>query len=141
MNHATIRIRNDLPEIPHAARKVTQFLSARGLDQSFIHTVNLGLEEVVTNIIKYGYDDEREHVIEVTLHLAPSGLRIVVVDDGHAFDPLQHPEPDPTRPLADREPGGLGVSMFRKLFDELQYRRQDDKNSLLMEKRLPDPIN
>jgi anti-sigma regulatory factor (Ser/Thr protein kinase) len=140
MSRSTIRIRNDFPEIARAARQIAEMLSAHGLDTGFVRTVNLGLEEVVTNIIKYGFDDEREHWIEVTLNTSATDLEIIVVDEGRPFDPLQHPEPDTTRPLDDREPGGLGISFFRQLFDELRYRREAGRNCLMMRKRMPDSM-
>lgn len=135
-----IRIKNDVTEIPRASREAAELLESQRLAPHFIRTVNLGLEEVATNIIKYGYDDEREHWIEITLDLTAAELRIVVADEGREFNPLEHPEPDRTKPLNDREPGGLGVSFFRRLFDDVQYRREAQRNFLILRKRLPDTI-
>jgi len=131
-----IRIRNQMAELSRSGRETAEFLEVRNLPQAFIRNANLGLEEVTSNIIKYGYDDEREHWIEITLDLTASELTIVVADDGHAFNPLDHPEPDPTRSLDDREPGGLGVAFLRHLFDEVQYRREVQRNLLTLRKRL-----
>ena len=135
-----IRIRNDLAELQRASREAARFLESQGLAPYFVRTMNLGLEEVVTNIIKYGYDDKRERRIEIKLSLTASELRIVVVDDGREFNPLGHPEPDRTKPLEGREPGGLGIHFLRQLFDDVQYERKSHRNMLVLRKRSPELV-
>ena len=141
MSQRVIRIRNDLAEIPRACAEAIELLDSKMLGLHFIRTVSLGLEEVTSNIIKYGYNDEREHWIQITLNLTELELEIAVADGGREFNPLQLPEPDRTEPLSEREPGGLGVSFLRRLFDEVQYRREAQRNLLILRKRLPEPIS
>ena len=133
-----LHIRNDVAEVQRASQAVTGLLESQSLDPHFVHTVNLGLEEAITNVLKYGYDDEQQHQIEITLRLTESELQMVVADDGHEFNPLQQAEPDTGKPLEEREPGGLGIFFLRKLFDEVQYRREAQRNLLTLRKRLPD---
>jgi anti-sigma regulatory factor (Ser/Thr protein kinase) len=136
MFRCTTQIRNNSTELEGAMRKITRLLESNATAPRIIRTVNLGLEEVITNILKYGYDDREEHQIEIALISTNSDLHIDVTDDGHEFDPLEHPEPDAHRRLEDREPGGLGISFLRKLFDEVRYRREAGKNILTLRKRL-----
>jgi len=131
-----LHIRNDFAELQRTSRQVTALLESEGLDPHFIRTVNLGLEEAITNVLKYGYDDEGQHQIEIALRLTASELQLVVTDDGREFNPLAQPEPDTGKSLQDREPGGLGIHFLRKLFDGVQYRREDQKNVLTLRKRL-----
>ena len=134
MFHSIIRIKNEMAEIPRAGRETAEMLELQKLPTPFIRTINLGLEEVTSNIIKYGYDDDRERWIEIALDLTASELQITVTDDGREFNPLNHPDPDPTRPIDDREPGGLGVYFYRRLFDEVQYQRHAQRNILILRK-------
>ena len=136
MSRFTIQILNSYPELERAIREISKLLESKEVPPGLIHTVNLGLEEVVTNILKYGYDDKLEHKIEIALVCAKSNLRIEVADDGHEFNPLQHPEPDRQKPVEDRQPGGLGISVLRKLFNAVEYRRQAGRNILMMVKDL-----
>ena len=140
MFHHILNIKNDAAELLRAGQEVTQLLESKALDPHFVRTVNLGLEEAVTNVLKYGYDDDGEHQIEITLHLTDAELQLVVADDGHEFNPLERPEPDTGKPLEDREPGGLGIHFLRKLFDEVHYRREAQRNILTLRKRLPKPV-
>jgi len=131
-----IHIRNSNSELERALREITRLLESEGMAPRFIRLVDLGLEEVITNILKYGYDDRQEHEIEIALVAAESELSLEVRDDGHEFNPLEHPEPDADKRLEEREPGGLGISFVRKLFDEVRYRREAGKNILTLHKRV-----
>jgi serine/threonine-protein kinase RsbW len=59
-------------------------------------------------------------------------MKVEVEDDGRPFNPLEAPPPDIGKPLAEREVGGLGIHLVRKMMDELEYRRENDKNLLIL---------
>jgi serine/threonine-protein kinase RsbW len=103
-------------------------------DAAFL--VSLAIEELVTNSIKYGYDDGGEHVIDITISLTSEALTMVVVDDGRAFNPLELPPPDTLTPIENRPIGGLGLHLLRQLSDDMQYERRDSTNRLTLTKRL-----
>ena len=138
MFHHRLGMRNEVADLARVMADASQVLRAQGVAAASVDKVNLGLEEAITNIIKYGYDDDGEHAIEVLLSLAASELTIVVADDGHAFNPLAQPEPAKDLQLEQREPGGLGIFFLRKLFDDVDYRRENDKNVLTLVSRLQD---
>lgn len=102
---------------------------------NLLYQVKLVLEEVIVNIVNYGYEGGG-HKIDVDLISEPDTLTIKIVDDGRAFDPLsQAPLPDVAAPLEDRPIGGLGVYLVQTLMDETHYRREQDKNHLTLIKR------
>jgi anti-sigma regulatory factor (Ser/Thr protein kinase) len=136
MFRCNILIRNNYAELQRGIREIDRALEAQKMTPEFIHMVDLALEEAITNTLKYGYDDAAEHQIEIALRCSHTELHIEVMDDGHEFNPLEHPEPDADKPLEEREPGGLGISFLRKLFDEVQYQRNEEKNLLILRKRL-----
>ena len=96
----------------------------------------MGLDETISNILKYGYDDAAEHEMEVAIALSSSEMTVTVRDDGHAFNPLEGAAPDLKIPLEERQPGRLGIHIIRQLFDEVAYERAHGKNQLTMQKRL-----
>ena len=49
----------------------------------------LTLEEIVLNCIKYGYDDDAQHVIDVDWEWENDQFRMTIRDDGHTFNPLE----------------------------------------------------
>jgi serine/threonine-protein kinase RsbW len=98
--------------------------------------VALAIEEIVTNCIHYGYDDEEDHTIVVSLAVADETLTVGIVDDGRAFDPLAAPEPDFSEKIQNRRVGGLGIHLLRNLADRISYERLDGTNRMILEKKL-----
>ena len=98
--------------------------------------VNLALDELVTNVINYGYDDEDEHAIRLLVSWDGETLRFVLEDDGKPFNPLDIPPPDLDTPIEDRQVGGLGIHFVRQVMDSVTYRRDGARNVLTMARRL-----
>ncbi len=91
---------------------------------------NLILEELVLNTLTHG-DTSGLTEINLELESHDHALTIRLSDDGSPFDPLtEAPEPDVTLPLAERPIGGLGVYLVRTMGEELEYRRENDRNHL-----------
>ncbi|MFW5705452.1 MAG: ATP-binding SpoIIE family protein phosphatase, partial [Bacteroidota bacterium] len=102
-----------------------------------MHKINLVLEEVVSNIINYGYEDTSEHRIHITASFDTHTVRITVNDDARAFNPLEHEDPETENvPLEEREVGGLGIFFVKKMMDRVSYRREGGHNILIMEKEI-----
>jgi anti-sigma regulatory factor (Ser/Thr protein kinase) len=95
------------------------------------------LEELVTNIIAYGYTDKKEHIIFIRIKKSDDILTVEVKDDGRAFNPLDMPPPDKSSDLENIEPGGLGIHLVRKLTDEVFYQRENNCNILTFKKKCP----
>jgi len=128
-------LKNNLSEIERLSQIVTEFGGLNNLSPKVLFAVNLALEEILTNIISYGYEDNNEHVIVIRLSLKDEELVAEVEDDGRPFNPLEVPKPDISRPLEDRKIGGLGIHLVRNLMDGLEYRRYGGKNISVMKKR------
>lgn len=74
--------------------------------------------------------------VVISLTLDDGSVVLCVEDDGPAFDPLAAPEPDLDAPLEDRPVGGLGIHLLREMMDTLDYVRRDDRNRLILRKRV-----
>ena len=127
-----VELKNQLSEIERLARIVDDFGRRHQIEVQIIYTMKLALDEILTNIISYAYDDAREHIIVLRLSLDQEKWTVEVEDDGRPFNPLNAPEPDTKQLLGERPIGGLGIHLVRKLIDELEYRRQNDRNILVM---------
>jgi anti-sigma regulatory factor (Ser/Thr protein kinase) len=130
----SVVVANDRREIARLNRLVEEFGRAARLDEDDTTDINLLLDEFVSNVIKYGYDDKSEHQIQVTVELDGRHLTIRIQDDGKAFNPLEAPEPDLDLPIEERPIGGLGILIARTLADSLEYRREGGRNVLTMQK-------
>jgi len=136
----TITLANDLAEIPRLAEAVEAFCEPFEPSMKDILGLQLALEELITNIINYGYPDGQPHTFTVDLSApATDRIRAVITDDAIAYDPLARAEVDVTLPLDERPIGGLGVHLVKKLMDVSHYERRDGKNILTIERRLNRP--
>ena len=126
-------IGNTLTSLPPLTTAVNRFLDQHAVPSEALFRVNLAIEETVTNIIKYGYDDNDPHAITVNLALFPDIIRVQLQDDGHPFDPLQTPEPDLHGSLDQRKVGGLGLHLVRATVSRIAYRRENGVNILEMD--------
>jgi anti-sigma regulatory factor (Ser/Thr protein kinase) len=109
---------------------VNVFLEPRALPSKLVYAVNLILEEILMNIIKYGYDDGESHEIEVQIGVEKEEVALTVIDDGKEFNPLTIPGPDRSKSAMDRLEEGLGLQFVRHMRNAMEYRREEDKNIL-----------
>ena len=106
-------------------------------DGAFLYDLILAVDELVTNIIRYGYGQEPG---KITIRIQPEdkGLVITLIDFAHPFDPTTAPEPRLDLPLEERGVGGLGIYLARELTDGMEYRRKSEgANELKIFKRFP----
>ena len=136
--HQTIA--NDFAELSGLMQAATGFLESRGVDAQAVYRINLALEEMVTNIIKYGYDAPGRHEIEVALDVGANEVTVVIIDDGHDFNPILQERKPPAEKPEDLEIGGLGIHLIKKLLDRIDYRREEGRNILeITTRRKPGP--
>jgi anti-sigma regulatory factor (Ser/Thr protein kinase) len=131
-----LSLANRSSELQRLASELERFAKTHRITESDAHALSLALDEVITNTISYGYDDQDTHQILVRVTSANGRLSAEVEDDGRPFNPLTAPQPDVTSPLEDRPVGGLGIHLVRSLMEQVEYRRESGKNHLIMSKRL-----
>ncbi len=129
-NTLSISFANDMQELTHVLQVVNVFLEPRALSSKLVYAVNLILEEILMNIIKYGYDDGESHEIEVQIEVEQEEVALTVIDDGREFNPLTVPPPDRSKSAMDRLEEGLGLQFVRHMRNAIEYRREEDKNIL-----------
>lgn len=132
----SIELKGELSELEKLPQIVTEFGQRHHLSSETLFHTNLALEEILANVILYGYDDNKEHKIHVCLLMEGGELIMEVEDDGLPFNPLDAPEVDIQRPLEDRPVGRLGIHLVRNLMDRLEYQRENGRNRLLMMKKV-----
>lgn len=128
------------------ADDVENFCAECGASQSEIYAINLCLDEVFTNIVTYGYENDPTKDVEIELEKISLGgkpaVRVCVRDEAKAFDPIaQAAAPELDSPLESRCVGGLGVFFLKKNMDEIFYARKDGRiNELCMIKYISGKI-
>jgi anti-anti-sigma factor len=135
-----LRIAGVLDQVPTACDFAAEAAESAGLDERAVYHCQLAVDEACTNVIEHGYSVDGEHqVIDIVCRRDREKFTISILDDSPPFDPLDTEDPDLTAPLEQREVGGWGVYFIKKLMDEVQYKHEDNRNRLMMVKRLPLP--
>ena len=131
----SLKVKSDREELDGITSAIEAFSADEDWSTDLLFRINLVIEELVLNIIDYGYDDN-DHEIELDFKSDANAVTIDITDEGRAFDPLNDaPEPDIDSPLEERHVGGLGVYLARTMMDELTYRRENSRNHLTLVKR------
>jgi len=103
------------------------------------YTIRLALEEMLSNTIKYGYDDQKEHLISIQVQANSEFIRIELVDDARPFDPTKHQAAPVAKKIEAGDSSGLGIELVRRICQEMGYRRDGDHNRIDLQIAVFDP--
>ncbi len=132
-------LKSSLAELDILCSHLETFGQKIGLSKKFIFEINLALDELFTNIISYGFDDDGEHIIQVTITPENEGICMRIEDDGIPFNPIEFETPDISCSVEECKVGGLGIHIMKKLMDDICYQRCDEKNILTLKKKFAKP--
>lgn len=106
-----------------------------GKPMKLLMQIDLAVEEIFVNIANYAYEDKIGKVwVECTLE--NDILTIIFEDEGKPFDPLKKDDPDVTASAEEREIGGLGIFLTKKLMDDVNYEYKNGRNVLTLVKKI-----
>jgi anti-sigma regulatory factor (Ser/Thr protein kinase) len=121
-------------------RKLHAFLGdycrGQALPESLVFDFEVILEELFTNVIKYGGVKLGKECCTVELLHAENALTLRFTDNGTAFNPLDREEVDTGKPIGERPIGGLGIHFIKKLTDSCHYERKGETNVITLVKKL-----
>ena len=123
-----LAIKNELSELERLNASVTRFLAAHEVPRRAAYAMNLAIDELVVNVIRYAYVDDETHLIDIELALEGEQIVLRIEDDGRPFDPRSGPALD--LHAEDRDAGGLGLLLVLDMVDMLKYRRVGEKNKV-----------
>ena len=129
-----LQLSNNRSEIRNLSNRFDIFAKDNKLANKVIHDVQLALDEVVTNIVEYGYDDDDKHLIDIKFILNEQSLKIIIIDDAKPYNILDKKDPDTSQSLDEKPIGGLGIYLVKRLMTNIDYDYRDGKNHLLLTK-------
>lgn len=95
--------------------------------------LDLIFDEIVSNIIFYAYDKEEEQKINIEIESIENFIFLTISDKGKPFNPLIHTNENiQEKNIDNREVGGLGIHFVKQLVDSIEYKREDEKNVLML---------
>ncbi len=136
MPQIKFELTNRLEDLDVLCEHLASFCEDCGIAKKQKFEINLAMDELFTNIINHGFQDQAEHQIQVTCNKHNEIVTITIRDDGVPFNPLEAPQPDLKCTFSDREIGGLGIHLIKAYIDQIDYRRDVDANVLTLTKVL-----
>ncbi len=129
------RFKREIKSLGKISNFVSDFIGRNGIDDSLTFTINLAVEELFTNMVKYN----TRNTNEISISLNKDGNRLVVrlIDhDVEPFDVTKRGKVNIRQRLADRKPGGLGIHIVKKLVDEIDYEYRNRQSTVTLIKML-----
>jgi anti-sigma regulatory factor (Ser/Thr protein kinase) len=134
-----ITVKNRIEDLLRVNSVFESFATQHEIGGRLRYHLLVSIEEILTNIIKYGFDEEGVHPIHITFRHINENVEMEFEDRGREFNPLEISEPDLDTPIENRQLGGLGIHLVKKMMDEAKYRREGDRNILMLRKSKTSP--
>lgn len=121
----------DVAEVPKIVEFVAELAGKTSIHPKRLMHLELAVEEASMNICTHAYKIKPGDM-QVIVNQDEEKFSVEIFDEGTHFDPLSLDEPDVKASLEERNIGGLGVLLMRRVMDEVYYCRQGKKNILMM---------
>lgn len=106
-------------------KKVRAFVSEHafryGFDEETVQNITLAIDEACTNIIKHGYNYQKDREIELQITTTPTAFEVRIYNTGKKFNPDNVKPPDLRKFTEKHERGGFGLFLMKKLMDEVHF--------------------
>jgi serine/threonine-protein kinase RsbW len=123
-----IVIRNDVAGLSSVTAVMERVGAEHGMPEQSLFQLQVALDELVSNVIKYAWPEPNAHDIEIRITARHDGVEVEIIDDGQMFDPRDAPKRDQPLPGQRPRPGGVGVQMTKQLVDRIDYARVGNRN-------------
>ncbi len=110
--------------------EIEAFCERHGIGPKKQYYIFLCIEEIAVNIIKYGFSDGKEHYIDIKLVVSGDDVMLNIRDDAISYDPTKKVDADVTLSAEERDIGGLGIYLVKKISKEFSYKRVIGFNNL-----------
>ena len=130
----SFQYRYNIQEIPRIREDFKFLVAEWSLPVSESRQILVIIEEIFSNIVRYAFSDNDEHIVDIRLNRIDTQIEIEIIDDGIEFNPLEYqvsPLLDPAAP----DTGGMGLTLIRAFSSKISYSRVSGKNHLKITKK------
>ena len=129
------KFKRDLKSLDEIFKFINEFSAKTGVDESVVFTINLVVEELFTNMVKYTSENTNEILLELKKN--EDDLIIHLTDfDVDPFDISKTAEVDTKQSLEERRVGGLGIHLVKQMIDKIEYEYKDRQSKIILIKHL-----
>lgn len=129
-------IGTDLGQVAGVSAAFAEFADAHAVPAAIRRSVSVALDELLNNTIAYGFAGRRGCEVSIDVELRTDRLCVTLTDNGKPFNPLDMGAPDTAFSVEERQIGGLGIHLARRMMDDVAYHRRADRNVVSLTKLL-----
>lgn len=136
--HKELVIMNDTKELDKLHTFMTDVQDVILAPQDDITMVKVAIDEAMTNVVSYAYIENKQP-ISILAETCGGKLVFTITDHGVPFNPLEYNKPQVETDMDKIEDipiGGLGISIIKESFDELEYKYENNSNILILKKTI-----
>ena len=126
----------DLGQVAGVGAAFAEFADAHAVPAAIRRSLSVALDDLLNNTIAYGFAGREGGEVRVEVELRADRLCATLTDDGRPFNPLDTAAPDTGLSVEERQVGGLGIHLVRRMMDEVGYQRRGDHNVVTLAKLL-----
>lgn len=128
-----ITVRADVGRLSEVTDFVNAELEAFGCPMKTVMQIDLAVEEIFVNIASYAYGPEGGDAV-IRIGAEDGGVSVTFADRGVPFNPTAQEDPDRSSPAEERQIGGLGIFLTKRIMDDVIYEYRDGQNVLSIRK-------
>ena len=114
---------------------INTFISEEQLNKNLVSQINLVIEELFTNMVKYSPDNPNKILLELTRE--SDQVTIVLTDfDVERFDIRHSTEYNTHQTLEKRPIGKIGLHLVKKYVDDINYEYRERTSKIILIKYL-----
>lgn len=125
-------IASDIKLLKIARQFISRMVKFAELNAADENKVVLAVDEALSNSIEHAYQFKKDGSIDISVESTPKQFRIAISNGGKRFKPEDVEAPDILKCIRDRQKGGLGIFLIRRVMDEVKYSSKDGLNQLLL---------
>lgn len=136
MTNKQLILCNEVEQISLLGEYIDTIVEEAGLSPELGMSLNLALEEAVTNVVLYAYPEGEKGEVKIDASWNHEMVTFVISDSGVPFDPTEKEDADITLSVEERPIGGLGIFLVKQIMDSVEYQRIEGKNVLTISKHI-----
>lgn len=115
---------------------VTKILHQHHVPDIETNMMVLAVDEVCANIIIHGHPSEKDDFVQINIEVTAEGIWFEIVDKGATFNLMKHNEPGLDDLIKNKQKGGVGIMLVKKIMDKIEFDSTLEANSLKLYKRV-----
>ena len=127
-HHDSFITNTSVQQLPIIRESIARSLNIAGMDISYTHQLCLAIDEACSNIMLHGSTDS-DTTIKISLECHEDYCKVIIQDNATPFDPLNIPAKDMNLYFQEKNFGGLGIELMRRIIDDIQYEHSQGKQS------------